>query len=201
MTNRPVQALTAILVVLALGWPAAAIAQQTSGNGVISGKVYAKIPRGAAVAVEPEDDTDLNLRLRPVIAAELKSRGFRISPNAQIRFIYNADTPETRRVKTQLRRSAERGSPLNRDPRQRSGPIRNPLIRRGLNLTGRPLKPGEARHLVNAIVLNDKGTQYWVGTALVDGKRGDSFSITSTLSRVLVRELGRTVEGQRFVVN
>ena len=181
--------------------PQQAAAQSPAGSGVVSGKTFANIGRGATVSVEPEDNTDLNLRLRPVIARALIARGYRVAENAAIRFIYNADTPETRRVKTNLRRSAERGSDVNRDPRQRTGPMRNPLIRLGLNLSGRPLKPGEQRHLVSVIVLNDKGSQYWVGTAHIDGHKGDSFGITSALSQQLVRQLGRNLSETRFRVN
>lgn len=181
--------------------PLDAAAQAVGGDGIVSGKTFAPIGRGAAVSVEPEDDTDLNLRLRAVIAKALRERGYRVAPNAAVRFIYNADTPETRRVRQSLRRSAERGSGVNRDPRQRSGPMRNPLIRQDLNLSGRPIKPNEQRHLVSVIVLNDKGTQYWVGTAHIDGHRGDSFDVTSALSLQLVRQLGRTVSRTRFRVN
>lgn len=181
--------------------PQAAAAQPSTAEGVISGKTFAAIRRGATVSVEPEDDTDLNLRLRPIIAKALRARGYRVAENAQVRFIYNADTPETRRVKNNLRRSAERGSGVNRDPRQRSGPIRNPLIRQDLNLSGRPIKPSDQRHLVSVIVLNDKGTQYWVGTAHVDGHRGDSFDVTSALSKQLVREMGHNVKERRFRVS
>jgi hypothetical protein len=181
--------------------PLQAAAQAPAGDGIVSGKNFAPIGRGAAVSVEPEDDTDLNLRLRPVIERALRARGYRIASNAAVRFIYNADTPETRRVKKNLRRSAERGSGVNRDPRQRSGPMRNPLIRQDLNLSGRPIKPNEQRHLVSVIVLNDKGTQYWVGTAHIDGHRGDSFDVTSALSRQLVQQLGRNVRERKFRVN
>jgi hypothetical protein len=190
----------AIAAALAVA-PQQVAAQSATDDGVVSGKTFAAIARGAAVSVEPEDDTDLNLRLRPVIARALRARGYRVAKNAAVRFIYNADTPETRRAKQNLRRSAERGSLYNRDPRQRSGAIRDPFIRQGLNLSGRPLKPGEQRHLVSVIVLNDQGTQYWVGTAYVDGHRGDSFDITSTLSQQLVRQLGRDVKERRFRVN
>lgn len=187
---------------LSLAFASARAAEKAPGaDGEVSGKTYAPIARGAAVSVEPEDDTDLNLRLRPIIAKALRERGYRVVRNAEVRFIYNADTPATRRVKNNLRRSAERGSNVNRDPRQRSGPIRNPLIRQDLNLSGRPLKPGEERHLVSVIVLNDKGTQYWVGTAHVDGHHGDSFDVTSTLSQQLVRQMGHTVSRTRFRVN
>lgn len=192
----------AVLVAASLALaPIKATAQAPGGDGIVSGKTFAQIGRGSAVSVEPEDDTDLNLRLRPIIERELRARGYRVARNAPVRFIFNADTPETRRVKQNLRRSAERGSGVNRDPRQRTGPMRNPLIRQDLNLSGRPLKPGEQRHLVSVIVLNDKGTQYWVGTAHIDGYRGDSFDATSALSQQLVRQLGRNVSGQTFRVN
>jgi hypothetical protein len=181
--------------------PMKATAQAAGGDGIISGKTFAPIGRGAAVSVEPEDDTDLNLRLRPIIAKALRERGYRVVRNAEVRFIYNADTPETRRVKQNLRRSAERGSGVNRDPRQRTGPMRNPLIRQDLNLSGRPIKPSEQRHLVSVIVLNDKGTQYWVGTAHIDGHGGDSFDVTSALSQQLVQQMGRTVRERKFRVN
>ena len=198
LTVWGIAAVTAASLVVASQW---AGAQAPGADGVVSGKTFTPIARGAAVSVEPEDDTDLNLRLRAVIAQALRARGYRIVPHAAVRFIYNADTPETRRIKNNLRRSAERGSSVNRDPRQRSGPMRNPLIRQDLNLSGRPLKPGEQRHLVSVIVLNDKGSQYWVGTAHVDGHHGDSFDVTSALSQQLVRQMGRDVKGTRFRVN
>jgi len=201
MTKSMTWGATAMLVVLCLQPTPPAIAQTAAGSGMVTGKTFAPVARGSAVSVEPEDDTDLNLRLKPVIAAALKARGYRIVANAKVRFIYNAESPETRRLKRNLRRSAERGSAVNRDPRQRTGPIRNPLIRQGLNLSGQPLKPGDERHLVSVIVLNDSGSQYWVGTAHVDRNPGDSFGITSTLSRQLVRNLGRTVKAGRFKVN
>ena len=181
--------------------PLKVAAQAPGGDGIVSGKTFAPIGRGAVVSVEPEDDTDLNLRLRPIIEKALRARGYRVARHAEVRFIYNADTPETRRVKQNLRRSAERGSGVNRDPRQRSGPMRNPLIRQDLNLSGRPLKPNEQRHLVSVIVLNDKGSQYWVGTAHIDGYRGDSFDATSALSQQLVQQLGRNVRERKFRVN
>jgi len=201
MTNFSIWGIAVVVAALAALAPQQAAAQTPVGSGVVSGKTFANIGRGATVSVEPEDDTDLNLRLRPIIARALRARGYRVAENAAVRFIYNADTPETRRAKTNLRRSAERGSGVNRDPRQRTGPMRNPLIRQGLNLSGRPLKPGEQRHLVSVIVLNDKGSQYWVGTAHIDGQRGDSFDIASVLSQQLVRQLGRNLSGTRFRMN
>jgi hypothetical protein len=195
-----VWSIAAVIAATAALVPQPAAAQAAKGDGIINGKTFARIGRGNAVSVEPEDNTDLNLRLRPIIARALKARGYRIVTNASVRFIYNADTPETRRLKTTLRRSAERGSDVNRDPRQRTGPMRNPLFRRGLNLSGRPIKQGELRHLVSVIVLHDSGTQYWVGTAYVDGRKGDSFDIASKLSRQLVRQLGRNVSEARFTV-
>jgi len=201
MSGFSVWGLAATLAATMALAPQMVAAQTPAGEGMVNGKTFAPIGRGAVVSVEPEDDTDLNLRLRPIIARELRARGYRVAARAAVRFIYNAETPETRRVKQNLRRSAERGSDVNRDPRERTGPIRNPLIRRGLNLSGQPLKPGEQRHLVSVIVLNDQGSQYWVGTAHIDGRRGDSFDITSTLSQQLVRQLGRTVSNARFRVN
>ena len=201
MTNFLVWGIAVVVAALAALVPQQAAAQSPAGNGVVSGKTFANIGRGATVSVEPEDNTDLNLRLRPIIARALRARGYRVAENAAVRFIYNADTPETRRAKTNLRRSVERGSDVNRDPRQSTGPMRNPLIRQGLNLSSRPLKPGEQRHLVSVIVLNDKGSQYWVGTAHVDGQRGDSFGIASALSQHLVRQLGRNLSGNRFRMN
>lgn len=192
----------AALIAVSLGFTPQPLAAQSPGaDGVVSGKTFAPIGRGAAISIEPEEDTDLNLRLRPIIAKALRERGYRITSNAAVRFIYNADTPQTRRVRNSLRRSAERGSAVNRDPRQRSGPMRDPLIRQDLNLSGRPIKPSDERHLVSVIVLNDKGTQYWVGTAHVDGHGGDSFDVTSALSQQLVRQLGRTVSRTQFRVN
>ena len=201
MTTNPLTAIAAILLAAAIIWPVGLSAQNASRQGSVSSKTFAKIAKGTAISIEPEEQTDLNERLRPVIAQALRARGYRISENAAVRFIFNADTPETRGVKTNLRRSPERGSALDRDPRRRSGSMRNPLIRQGLNLSGQPIKPGIARHLVTVIVLHENGTQYWVGTARVDGKRGDSFDITSSLSRELVHGLGKTVEGGKFVVN
>jgi len=193
--------MAAILLTATIMWPLGAIAQNAGGAGVVSSKNFVKIAKGAAIAIEPEEQTDLNVRLRPVLARALRARGYRISEQAPIRFIFNADTPETRNVKNNLRRSPERGSDLDRDPRRRSGSMRNPLIRQGLNLSGRPIKPGAARHLVTVIILHENGTQYWVGTAQVDSMRGDSFNITSSLSRELVHGLGKTVKGGKFVVN
>lgn len=177
-----------------------AIAQEAS-DGVINAKSYQTLKRGTVVMVEPEEDTDLNLRLRPVIAKALRDRGYKVANTAPVRFIFNADTPETRRFKTTLRRSPERGSRLDRDPRERSGPINNPLIRQGLNLGGEPIKPGQRRHLVNVIVLHEAGSQYWVGTASVDGRRGDSYDITVSLARSLVRSLGSTIVKRPIDVN
>ena len=44
--------------------PQPAAAQASTSEGIVSGKTYAAIGRGATVSVEPEDDTDLNLRLQ-----------------------------------------------------------------------------------------------------------------------------------------
>ena len=201
MTINPLKITTAVLFALVVFWPASLLAQELSRQGSVSSKNFAKIVKGTAISIEPEEQTELNERLRPVIARALRARGYKISENAAVRYIFNADTPETRRVKNNLRRSPERGSDLDRDPRRRSGSMRNPIFRKGLNLSGRPIKPSAVRHLVTVIVLHENGTQYWVGTAKIDGKRGDYFDITSSLSRQLVYGLGKTVEGGRFVVN
>ncbi len=201
MMTNPLKIIPAILLAAAVLWPVGLSAQDLGRQGSLSSKNFAKIAKGTAISIEPEEQTDLNERLRPVIARALRARGYRISENAAVRFIFNADAPETRSVKNNLRRSPERGSALDRDPRRRSGSMRNPIIRRGLNLSGQPIKPAAVRHLVTVIVLHENGTQYWVGTAKVNGKRGDSFDITSSLSRQLVHGLGKTVEGGRFVVN
>lgn len=186
---------------LLIAHPTAAAAQAADDDAIMTTKLFNAIPKGSAIALEPEEDTDLNQRLRPVIGRELRAQGYRVVDGAPIRFIYNADTPETRRARVTTRRSAERGSSLGRDPRERSGPLRYPLIRQDLNLTGQPLKEGETRHLVNAIVLHESGNQYWVGTALIDGRRGDSYAITSRLAQVLTRQIGASVTGLKFGVN
>lgn len=201
MAANPLKIIPAILLAAVVLWPASLSAQDLSRQGSLSSKNFAKIVKGTAISIEPEEQTDLNQRLRPVIARALRARGYKISDNAAVRFIFNADTPETRNIKNNLRRSSERGSALGRDPRRRSGSMRNPIFRRGLNLSGRPIKPASVRHLVTVIVLHENGTQYWVGTAQIDGKRGDSFDITSSLSRELVLGLGKTVEAGRFAVN
>lgn len=201
MMANPLKIFPAFLLAAVILWPASPSAQDLSRQGSLNSKHFAKIAKGTAISIEPEEQTDLNQRLRPVIARALRARGYRISENAAVRFIFNADTPETRGVKNNLRRSAERGSDLDRDPRRRSGSMRNPIFRRGLNLSGQPIKPASVRHLVTVIILHENGTQYWVGTAQIDGRRGDSFDITSSLSRELVHGLGKTVEGGRFVVN
>lgn len=201
MKTNPLKFIPAILLAATIFWPPSLSAQSPSNQGSVSSKTFAKIAKGTAIAIEPEEQTDLNERLRPVIARALRARGYRISETAAVRFIFNADTPETRGVKNKLRRSPERGSALDRDPRRRSGSMRNPIIRQGLNLSGQPIKPSAVRHLVTVIILRENGTQYWVGTAQVDGKQGDSFDITSSLSRVLVEGLGKTVDDGKFVVN
>ena len=201
ITVNSLKIVPTLLLAAVLLWPVSLSAQEANSKGSLSSKTFAPIAKGTAISIEPEEQTDLNERLRPVIARALRARGYRISEKAAIRFIFNADTPETKNLKTNLRRSTERGSALDRDPRRRSGAMRNPLIRQGLNLSGRPIKPGALRHLVTVIVLHENGTQYWVATAKVDGKRGDSFDITSSLSRELVHGLGKTVEDGRFVVN
>lgn len=201
MMVNPLKIIPAFLLAAVILWPVGLSAQEFGRQGSLNSRHFAKIAKGTAISIEPEEQTDLNQRLRPVIARALRARGYRISENAAVRFIFNADTPETRSVKNNLRRSPERGSDLDRDPRRRSGSMRNPIFRQGLNLSGQPIKPASVRHLVTVIILHENGTQYWVGTAKIDGKRGDSFDITSSLSRELVHGLGKTVEGGRFVVN
>jgi hypothetical protein len=201
MTRLLGAAAAAIFSFFLIAHPTVTTAQGAGDDGVMTTKVFKAIPKGAAITLEPEDDTDMNQRLRPVIARELRKQGYRVVDSAPIRFIYNADTPETRRARVTTRRSAERGSHLGRDPRERSGSMRYPLIRQDLNLTGQRLKEGETRHLVNAIVLQESGTQYWVGTALIDGRRGDSYAITARLAQVLTRQLGASVTGRKFGVN
>ncbi len=201
MATNPLKMVSVVLLAVVVVWPANLLAQKLNDQGSVRSKNFAKIAKGTAIAIEPEEQTDLNERLRPVIARALRARGYRISENAAVRFIFNADTPETRSVKNNLRRSPERGSALGRDPRRRSGSMQNPIFRQGLNLSGQPIKPAAARHLVTVIVLHENGAQYWVGTAQIDGKRGDSFDITSSLSRELVQELGKTVKDGKFVIN
>jgi hypothetical protein len=201
MITNPLKIIPVVLLAVTVLWPTDLLAQKSSSQGSVSTKNFAKIVKGTAISIEPEEATDLNERLRPVIARALRARGYRISENAAVRFIFNAESPETRGVKNNLRRSPERGSDLDRDPRRRSGSMQNPIIRQGLNLSGQPIKPAAVRHLVTVIVLHENGTQYWVGTAQIDGKRGDSFDITSSLSRELVLGLGKTVEGGKFNIN
>ena len=115
--------------------------------------------------------------------------------------IYNADTPETRRAKRTLRRSTERGSGFTRNPLYRSGPLNDPQIRAGVGFAGQKSGPGQRRHLVNVIVLHEAGSQYWTGTASIDGRRGDSFEITASLARSLVQRMGTTVAKRPIGVN
>lgn len=78
--HRVLRSATALGILLLAASPALA---QQHGYGTLQAVGGAGLPKGASVAVNAEEFTDVNTRLTPVIEQALKARGYLVDPNAE----------------------------------------------------------------------------------------------------------------------
>jgi hypothetical protein len=78
---------------LALCAATAAWADSPTGDQAqVSARTFAALPPGAAISVEPRDDTDANLRLRDLMAARLQAQGHPVVADAPLRLRFSTET-------------------------------------------------------------------------------------------------------------
>jgi len=64
----------------------------TGDQPEVSARAFAALPAGAAVSVEPRDDTDANLHLRDLMAARLRAQGHPVLASAPYRLRFSTET-------------------------------------------------------------------------------------------------------------
>jgi hypothetical protein len=83
----------ALCAAAAAASPTAAWAASPTGDQPeVSARAFAALPAGAAVSVEPRDDTDANLRLRDLMAARLRAQGHPVLASAPYRLRFSTET-------------------------------------------------------------------------------------------------------------
>src|SRR5277367_2278708 len=58
----------------------------------VSARAFTALPAGAALSVEPRDDTDANLHLRDLMAARLAAQGHPVTADAALRLRFSTET-------------------------------------------------------------------------------------------------------------
>jgi len=78
---------------LALCAATAAWADSPTGDQAqVSARAFAALPPGAAISVEPRDDSDANLHLRDLMAARLRAQGHPVVADAPLRLRFSTET-------------------------------------------------------------------------------------------------------------
>ncbi|HLI13442.1 MAG TPA: hypothetical protein VKY65_17765 [Alphaproteobacteria bacterium] len=207
---RKTSFLTAVLV---LGLAPLAWAQTSQpAIGTITARSYSPLPAGAAIVVQPADDTDQSQRLKGDIEAALRAHGYRVVNDGPLVLeFYSSEVQGAEAIEKPGSRRLNQGSlpPIDKPiPRadQSSGTGLLSGLNQGLFGTteeesaSRTGKPAEPRQVHLSIMLNDNqaAQRVWQGSASGELRQPDSFAATQSLVPFLLSKLGTTVGMERF---
>jgi len=191
-------------------WAQYALAEP-SGNasGTITARSYNTLPPGAAIAVQPADDTDQSQRIKSAIERALQKSGYRVSDDAPLVLeFYSSEVLGPGAPNTSACRRPDGGWVQSPVPCTSQFPSPTPLAQLNQSLFGSPDhssdKPSSASlpqvHL--SIMLDNRQVRkrVWQGSASADLAQGDTFAATAALVPFLMAKLGQTIGVERFDV-
>lgn len=182
-----------------------------AATGTISARAYNPLPAGAAIAVEPADDTDQSQRLKSAIELALTKDGYRVTEEAPLVLeFYSTEVLGPSVVNSSDCHRPDGGwlGPANRAvPCTNQFPGATPLAQLNQSLFGgadhAPNQPGAAPtppqvHL--SIMLDNRriAKRVWQGSASGELVQADTFAATAALVPMLVAKLGKTVGFEQF---
>jgi len=180
-------------------------------SGIVSARSYNALPPGAAIVVQPADDTDQSQRLKHAIEIALKNNGYRVSDDGPLVLeFYSSEVfgPGIVNSTDCHRTEARPLRPVNSAvPCASQCPGSTPLAQRNQSLFGAAdhasNQPGATPTLPQvhlSIMLNIRQVtqRVWQGSASGELAQSDTFAATAALVPVLVGKIGQTVGFERF---
>jgi hypothetical protein len=175
-------------LVAALGGPAPARADDPSAPAV-NAQLLSALPPGAAIAVEPRDDSDDNLQLRDLMIAHLTERHAAVA----------ADAPLLLRFSTTVLSDRDAAAAAGRGGGGRGGgrSLTSALINGSRDTSGGspPARPsGGVKHRISATLeRRDGGQVLWKGDVTITGDQNER-ALPAQLAAALVDNIGRTLD-------
>ena len=180
-------------------------------TGTISARSYNSLPAGAAIVVQPADDTDQSQRLKSAIELALKKAGYRVANDGPLVLeFYSSEVlgPSVVNSSDCHRPDAGQLRPMNSAvPCMGQFPGSTPLTQLNQSLFGAPdhasNQPGVTPALPQvhlSIMLNNRQVpkRVWQGSASGELAQADTFAATAALVPVLLGKIGQTVGFERF---
>lgn len=200
---------TAVLLACLVAWAAnGALAQtaapaQAGPKGTMNAVSFSPMPSNVEIAVRPLDDSDANLRLKEMFAAELRSKGFRVVDKSTLvmtvetRDEVGSWTDQGRRSLIELQ---AKGGRDGGEDAQAMVNIYN-STRGGLLNEGRGgtsiATPSTYRINVTVDDRNN-GKRIWQGWTIADLGHGDREALAKAMVPALMGHLGLTASLQSF---
>jgi hypothetical protein len=178
-------------------------AAQSTDQGVLNAVSYLPLPRGAAIAVRPLDDTDDNLILQHEFEQRLRAQGYVVSADAALVLTF-----ETRNEIGAWSDAGQR-RPLELKQSRAASGIQDPQVQ--LNLydssrggvfnegRGRTAITTPGRYRLDASI-DDRtnGQRLWQGWSVADLGAFDSLQLTRAMVPAIVGSVGQTLKRQPF---
>ena len=183
--RRVRRALLAAGFVLGLAGGAAPAGSEPPPDAVLSARLLAPIPEDAAIALEPLDDSDDNLRLRDQIAAALSARTRTIA----------ADGPLVLRFTGEISANIRRAGSGLRGPGPGRGAGR--LVRDDFaahHAKSDDPRPSPVRHVLRATLARRTGAVLWEGEASGVLVGNNEPALWTELGDALMGAFGRTLD-------
>lgn len=188
-----------LIVLVTLTWAPTSAAAQAADMPMVVTRSFAPIPHGWAFDVEPRDDSDANLRLRDVLAEELRARAYLAAIGAPLRLRFTTDRVTPTTTSEQVASLGGNGSPNVGDdlpgallldpvgaaPRREGGPFAPPRFDHPIAVVSYRLR---------ATVETRSGRVLWQGEASAAASRAGEQMLGRELAAALVAEIGRTVD-------
>jgi hypothetical protein len=195
-----------------VAWAQVASADASAAaTGTISARAYNALPAGAAIVVQPADDTDQSQRLKSAIELALKKDGYRVTDDGPLVLeFYSTEVLGPSVVNSSDCHRPDAGwlgAANSAVPCTNQFPSTTPLAQLNQSLFGAvdhaPNQPGAAPtppqvHL--SIMLNNRqiAKRVWQGSASGELVQPDTFAATAALVPMLVAKLGQTVGFEQF---
>ena len=200
-----------LLVSTPLAWAQA----PDRATGTVSARAYQPLTPGAAIVVEPAQDTDQSQRLKGDIEASLRARGYRVVDDGPLVLEFYAsevtrgqvvEKPSGAWTQNQTE-GYGRGEHITlvpgsdqRFPTEVLSTIGDDLFRSKGAATPPSDTSPPPRQVHLSVSLNNRpaALRIWQGSASGELRGADSFAATEALVPFLVNTLGQTVSDQRF---
>ena len=180
-----------VTVVGTLGWSSTALAQAGEvGVGVLASKVDTPITSATPIAVEFEDDTGLNERLKKHIESALKRKGYTVAGRAETRLVFDTDITAEASITSGI------VPPIGNIQRDNTDGLRLviPGVAEGQSVKGTTFQ-------LQFSLQRSGVPPLWTGAAYAVARKADWFRVTRGMATYLVEALGTTVKSRKFVID